>query len=111
MLLPDCADIKITERPHLSKEALLSLSSLLSLPDPESHVHDNLPQTVVEGCKGGERAATTTSGSEDPNGRRRRADGRNGTNRIVDLMARILVVIFQAEGGTVDDRATVQSQD
>ena len=82
MLLQDCADIKITERPHLSKEALLSLASLLSLPDPEGHVHDNLLQTVVDGCKGGERAATTTSGSEDPNGRRRRADGRNGTNRI-----------------------------
>jgi hypothetical protein len=30
---------------------------------------------------------------------------------LIDLMARILVVIFQAEGGTVDDRDTVQSQD
>ena len=84
MLLPDFAEIKITERPHLSKEALLSLSlslsSLLSLPDPEGHVHDNLLQTVVDGCKGGERTATTTSGSEDPKGRRRRADGCNGTN-------------------------------
>ena len=29
---------------------------------------------------------------------------------LIDLMARILVVIFQAEGGTVDDRDTVQSQ-
>jgi len=82
MLLPDCAEMRIAERPHLSKEALLSLTSLLSPPDPEGHVHDNLLQTVVDGCKGGERAATTTSGSEDPNGRRRRADGRNGTNRI-----------------------------
>src|ERR1700693_3753774 len=82
MLLPDCADIKIAERPHVSKEALLSLSSLLSLPDLEGHVRDNLLQTVVDGCKGGERPATTTSGSEDPNGRRRGADGRNGTNRI-----------------------------
>ena len=81
MLLPDCAEIKITERPHLSKESLLSLASLLSLPDPEGHVHDNLLQTVVDGCKGGERAATTTSGSEDPNGKSRRADGRKGTDR------------------------------
>jgi hypothetical protein len=30
---------------------------------------------------------------------------------LIDLMARILVVIFQAEGGTIDDRDTVQSQD
>ncbi len=30
---------------------------------------------------------------------------------LIDLMARILVVVFQAEGGTVDDRDTVQSQD
>ena len=80
MLLPDCAEIKITEQPHLSKEALLSLASLLSPPDPD--VHDNLLQTVVDGCKGGQRAATTTSGPEDPNGRRRRADGRKGTDRI-----------------------------
>ena len=47
MLSSDCAEIKIAERPHLSKEALLSLSSLLSLPDPEAHVHGNLLQTVV----------------------------------------------------------------
>ena len=81
LLLPDCADIKIAERPHLSKEALLSLASLLSPAKPEGHVQDNLLQTVVDGCKGGERAATTTSGSEDPNGKRRRADGRKGTDR------------------------------
>jgi hypothetical protein len=30
---------------------------------------------------------------------------------LVDLMARILMVVFQAEGGNVDDRADVQSQD
>jgi hypothetical protein len=66
MLLPDCAEMRIAERPHLSKEALLSLTSLLSPPDPEGPVHDNLLQTVVDGCKGGERAATTTSGSDQP---------------------------------------------
>jgi hypothetical protein len=31
--------------------------------------------------------------------------------KLIALMARILVVIFQAEGGTVDDRDTMQSQD
>lgn len=30
---------------------------------------------------------------------------------IIDLMARILMAVFQAEGGTVDARDTVQSQD
>jgi hypothetical protein len=30
---------------------------------------------------------------------------------LIDLMARILVAVFQAEGGKVDDRDVVQSQD
>jgi hypothetical protein len=30
---------------------------------------------------------------------------------LVDLMARTLVVVFQAKGGRVDDRASLQSQD
>jgi hypothetical protein len=30
---------------------------------------------------------------------------------VVDLMARILMAVFQAEGGRVDDRAALQSQD
>jgi hypothetical protein len=30
---------------------------------------------------------------------------------VVDLMARILMAVFQAEGGKVDDRASLQSQD
>ena len=30
---------------------------------------------------------------------------------LIDLMARMLVVVFQAEGGKVDDRDIVQSQD
>ena len=82
MLVPDCAEIKITERPHLSKEALLSLTSLLSTAhDLEDHVHDNLLQTVVDGCKGGQRAATTVSGPGDSKGKRSRADGSNGTRR------------------------------
>jgi hypothetical protein len=29
---------------------------------------------------------------------------------LIDLMARILVVVFQTEGGKVDDRASLQSQ-
>jgi hypothetical protein len=30
---------------------------------------------------------------------------------LIDLMARILVAVFQVEGGKVDDRGPVQSQD
>jgi hypothetical protein len=30
---------------------------------------------------------------------------------LIDLMARVLMVVFQAEGGRVDDRGFVQSQD
>jgi hypothetical protein len=30
---------------------------------------------------------------------------------LIDLMARILVAVFQTEGGRVDDRGLVQSQD
>ena len=30
---------------------------------------------------------------------------------LIDLMARILVAVFQVEGGEVDDRDPVQSQD
>jgi len=30
---------------------------------------------------------------------------------LIDLMARVLVVVFQTEGGRVDDRDFVQSQD
>ena len=82
MLLPECAEIKISERPHLSKEALLSLASLIaSQHDSKDHGHDNLLQTAVDGCEGGRRGATTTSGPDDPKGTRCRADGRSDTRR------------------------------
>ncbi len=81
MLLPDCVKTKIIERPHLSKEALLSLTSLLSLHDPEDHVHDNLLPAAVDACKGGHRGATTTIGPDDPDRKRNRADGCNGTRQ------------------------------
>jgi hypothetical protein len=34
-----------------------------------------------------------------------------GRIRMADLMARILVAVFQAKGGRVDDRASLQSRD
>ena len=82
MLSPDCAEIKTTEQAHLSKEALLSLTSLVCAPlGSEDHVHDNLLQTAVDGCEGGCRDATKASGPADPKRRRSRADGRSGARR------------------------------
>jgi hypothetical protein len=82
MLSSDCAEIKVAERRLLSKEALLSLASLISSHlDSKDQVHDNLLQTTIDGCKGGRRGATTTSGLDDPKGKRSRADGRSGTRR------------------------------
>jgi hypothetical protein len=82
MLARDCAEMKITKRPLLNREALLSLASLISLPPAsEDHAHDNLLQTAVEGCKGGRRGATTTSGPDDPKRKRDRAAGRSDTHR------------------------------
>jgi hypothetical protein len=82
MLSRACTEVKITERPHLCKEALLSLASLIILQlESKDHVHDNLLQTAVDGCKGGRRGATTTSGPDDSKGMRGGADGRSDTHR------------------------------
>src|SRR5438876_8109991 len=62
MLLSECAEIRISRRPHLGKEALLSLASLIaSQLASKDRVHDNLLQTPVSGCEGGRRGATSTS--------------------------------------------------
>src|ERR1700681_4204906 len=69
MLLPECAETTISQRPHLSKQALLSLASLItSQLDSKDPVHDNLRQTPVRRCEGGRHGATSTSGSDDPKG-------------------------------------------
>jgi hypothetical protein len=82
MLLPECTEIKISQRPHLGKEALLSLASLIaSQLDSKDPVHDNLLQTTVNGCEGDRRGATSISGPDDPKGMRCRANGRSDTRR------------------------------
>jgi len=82
MLSPDCAEIRITGQPHLSKEAVLSLASLLcSQRNAEGHAHDKLLQTAVAECEGGCRDAATVSGPADRKGKRSRATGRSGTRR------------------------------
>jgi hypothetical protein len=78
MLSPETAQIMISEQAHLSKEALLSLASLLSLHAGENRGHDNLLSTAVKECQGGHRGATGTIGPEDP-GRKR--NGARGCNR------------------------------
>ena len=79
MLSPDCAAITTTETAHLSKEALLHLTSLLATRLPAAgQIHDNLLQAVVDEHNGGQRGATTTSGPDGPNGHRGRAHGRKG---------------------------------
>jgi len=81
MLLPECAGIRISRRPHLGKEALLSLASLIaSQLASKDRGHDNL-QTPVSGCEGGRHGATSTSGPDDPEGMRCRANGRSDTRR------------------------------
>ena len=82
MLLPECAEIKISQQPHLGKAALLSLASLItSQLDFKDRGHDNLPQTTVNGFEEGRRGATSTSGPDDPKGTRCRANGRSDTRR------------------------------
>jgi hypothetical protein len=81
MLSPECAAVTIMESPCLSSESLLSLASLLStrLHAPDQ-IRDNLLETVVDGRKGGQRSATTTSGPGDQK-KKRDPHGRKGANR------------------------------
>jgi hypothetical protein len=66
MLLPECAEIKISAQPYLSKQALLSLASpIASHLDSKHPVHDNLLQPAVNGCEG-ERRPASISGPDDP---------------------------------------------
>lgn len=82
MLLPECAGIKIAERPRLGKDALLSLTVLLpALHNPKEHGRDNLLQTAVDACEGGHRGATKTSGPDDPRSKRSLTVGCKGTRR------------------------------
>ena len=81
MLSPETAQIMISEQAHLSKEALLSLASLLSLHAGENRGHDNLLSTAVKECQGGHRGATGTIGPEDPGRKRNRARGCNRARR------------------------------
>jgi len=82
MLSSAASNLKTTEQALLSREALLNLTSLLTH-STANGIHDNLPQTSVDGRKGGHRAAATTP-EPDPNRRgtrARRGDGPSRTGR------------------------------
>jgi hypothetical protein len=81
MLASTSADVSIIERPLLSKEALLSLTSVLATILPYANkVRDNLLQMVVDEHKGGQHGATSASGT-DPKGERGRAHEQRGAKR------------------------------
>ena len=82
MLLPECANTKVAQQGNLNKHALLSLTSLLATPpDSEQYGRDNLLQTDVDGCKGGQRGSTRASGPDDRKGIHRRVVRRNDQSR------------------------------
>lgn len=81
MLSPEAAGIMISEWAHLSKEALLSLTSLLSPRPGEDRGHDNLLPTAVNQCQGGHRGATGTIEPDDPRRKRNRACGCDSARR------------------------------
>src|SRR6202035_5417677 len=82
MLEPECTRTMISEQPYLSKEALLSLASLIgSQPDSKDCAHDDDPRTSAGGCKGGHRGATPTSGPDGPKRARPRVNRRGDTRR------------------------------
>jgi hypothetical protein len=80
MLSPSSAEIGIHEQAVLSKEALLSLSSIIGTQAQRGH--DNLQPIAVDVCEGGHRGATRTDGPDDPRSpsgtRKRDGSGRSG---------------------------------
>ena len=66
MLSPDSAEIRISDQVVLSKEALLSLSSLLRIQTQRDH--DNLRPIAVGENRGGHRGATRIARPDDPGG-------------------------------------------
>jgi hypothetical protein len=80
MLSPSSREIRLSEQAVLSKEALLSLSSVLAIQTQRDH--DNLQRIAVDLCEGGHREATRTDGPDDPRSpsgtRKRKRSGRSG---------------------------------
>jgi hypothetical protein len=79
MLSPGSAEIRIRQQAHLSKEALLSLSSVLAVRTQRDH--DNLQPIAVDVCEGGHRGATRPDGPDDPARSLSSARKRDGSGR------------------------------
>ncbi len=78
MLLPEYVEITISQRPHLGKQALLSLASLIAsqLDSPFPRYFGN---RVLAEAREVVRGATSTFRFDDLKGMRRRANGRSDT--------------------------------
>ena len=81
MVSPEAAGTVISQQAHLSKESLLSLASLLSLPPRKDHGRDNLLPTAGDDCQGGHREATGTIGPGDWGRKRNRTRRRESARR------------------------------
>ena len=82
MLSSACADVEIDAKPHLGKDALLNLTSLLAAALTSADAdHDNLLQIAVDRSNGGQRSATATSRPDDRKTRRASARRRKGATR------------------------------
>jgi len=83
MLSPDCAAVEVEDNPHLGKEALLNLASLLAAVLSSADAdHDNLLQIALDRSNGGQRGSTATSGPKGRKARRATADRRAGATRV-----------------------------
>ena len=105
MLARDCAETKIAERAYLSREALLSLASLIvSPPASEDHVTITFCKRLLTDAR---EVVVVQLQLLDLMIRKENGtvpmDAATRTD-LIDLMARVLVAVFHEEGGRVDDR-------
>jgi hypothetical protein len=105
--IPYSVEIKIAQQASLSRVAFLSLALRL---DTKAKIHDNLSQMdFTHISKEGivlQPLLLDLTGTEKPAVPITEA----ARTELIDLMARILVAVFQAEGGRVNDRTFVQSK-
>jgi len=99
MLSPESAGITISKQVHLS-QALLSLGRLLSRHAGEERGHDNLLPTAVDEAREVIVEQLELSGLIGEECGIVRVDAAVRAD-LVDLMARILVAVFQAKGERV----------
>ncbi len=110
MLLPESAEIKISQQPHLGKQALLSLASLIArqLDSTQSTMSfgdralAEAREVVVVQLQLLDLMISRECGAV-PMDAATRAD-------LIDLTARVIAAVFHEEGRRGNDRALAQSQ-